>query len=246
MLNLAIDIGNSVTKIGLFEDDKLSEIFFIAEWNIDSFIPFYDKQLQAKPRNVIVANVNKPDPKVVEFLQPRCNYYEVGVNTLYPIQIAYKTPGSLGADRIAAATAAYFLASGSSALSITCGTCIIYDYTGKDGHYHGGAISPGIDMRLKALNNFSARLPLIKGRENPMLTGDDTASSILSGVINGIAFEIDGFIDAYRKENPGIAVFLSGGNMNYFVKQLKNSIFATPNIVLEGLNKILLFNAQPK
>ena len=133
MQNLAIDIGNSVTKIGLFEDDKLSEIFFIAEWNIDSFEHFFDTQLQAKPRNVIVANVNKPDPRVVEFLQPRFNYYEVGVNTHYPIQIAYKTPGSLGADRIAAATAAYFLAFGSSGVCITSGTCIIFDYNGQNG-----------------------------------------------------------------------------------------------------------------
>jgi type III pantothenate kinase len=245
MLNLAIDIGNSRTKIGLFENENLIDVFSVTAWKTNEFFDFFNRLLPARPLNAIVANVNKPDPLISAFLKTQCHYYEVGVNTRYPIKIKYKTPDSLGADRIAASTAAHFMASGNNTLSITCGTCIIYDYTDKDGLYHGGAISPGIDMRLTALNNFSARLPLIKSRENPMLTGDDTATSILSGVINGMAFEIDGFIEAYKQENPGLAVFLSGGNMNYFVKQLKNSIFATPNIVLEGLNKILLFNVQP-
>jgi type III pantothenate kinase len=131
---------------------------------------------------------------------------------------------------------------GSPVLIINAGTAITYDIVTGEGEYIGGAISPGMLMRFRALHNFTRELPLLSYTDIDFKAGKDTSGSILSGVINGMAAEMEGMITGYRELYPGIKVILSGGDLNYFVNRLKISIFALPNIVIYGLHQILCFN----
>ena len=131
---------------------------------------------------------------------------------------------------------------GKNALLIETGTCITYDFIDSDGLYHGGGISPGIRLRFKALHTFTDKLPLIEPEKDPALIGDTTENAILSGVINGVKAEVSGLISSYESNYENLTIILSGGDLVYFDKNLKNNIFAVPNIVLKGLNIILEFN----
>ena len=167
--------------------------------------------------------------------------------TKLPIKILYKTPETLGTDRVALAVAADRIFQGAPTLVIGAGTCITYNFTDQ-GNFHGGAISPGITMRFQALNHYTARLPHIdwtsyQDMHYQSLTGTDTRESILSGVLNGVIQELDGTIEQYRQRYSGLKVAVTGGDMGFLVKNLKNDIFARPDMVLEGLNYILLHHA---
>jgi type III pantothenate kinase len=156
-----------------------------------------------------------------------------------PFTNDYLTPETLGYDRIALVSAAASQFPDKNVLVIDVGTCITYDFLNSEGHYKGGSISPGIDMRYKALNHFTEKLPLLDANTPQSLTGNSTQTSIHSGVINGVAFEIDGIIDAYKQENQDLTVILTGGNAHFLRDRLKNTIFANPNFLLEGLNFLL-------
>jgi type III pantothenate kinase len=159
-----------------------------------------------------------------------------------PISHRYKTLDTLGADRIAGVVAVHALYPGKNVLLIETGTCITYDLISADGIYQGGGISPGLHMRFMALHTFTHKLPLIEPVSNPALLGDSTETSILSGVVNGLKAEVEGIISLYESNYENLTIILSGGNLDYFDKNLKNNIFAVPNIVLTGLNIILEFN----
>jgi len=160
-----------------------------------------------------------------------------------PITIDYKTPNTLGKDRIAGAVGAQSLFLKENILIIDAGTCITYDVVEANGTYIGGSISPGMLMRFKSLNNFTHKLPLVPYREFNELTGKTTEESILSGVISGIAFEMHGFINGYLEKYSSLKIILTGGDAVYFEKTLKNDIFVNSNIVLIGLKEILNYNA---
>lgn len=148
----------------------------------------------------------------------------------------------MGNDRIALAVAGSQLYPGRDVLIIGAGTCITYDFVSKNNEYFGGSISPGIHMRFKALNTFTDKLPLVQPENKPELIGNSTVGSITSGVMNGLYSEIDGIIDRYEKNFPEIQTILTGGDIIYFDKMLKNNIFANSNLVLKGLNMILDYN----
>ena len=145
-------------------------------------------------------------------------------------------------DRIASACGAFQLFPRENTLSIDAGTCITYEFTDADGNYRGGGISPGLNMRFKAVHTFTAKLPLISAKQNAPLVGNTTETSIQSGVINGLIAEIDGIIDRYQREFGAVRVILCGGDTRFFENQLKASIFASPELVLIGLNSILNYN----
>jgi type III pantothenate kinase len=145
-------------------------------------------------------------------------------------------------DRLASAVAAFHRFPVHPVLILNAGTAVTYDIVTKIGEYLGGSISPGMQMRFRALHTFTKQLPLLTYTGIDFLTGNDTDTSVLSGVINGMAAEMEGMIARYQKEYPGIKVVLSGGDLNYFVNRLKISIFAVPNIVIYGLQQILAFN----
>ena len=156
----------------------------------------------------------------------------------------YATPKTLGVDRIALVCGAAIQFSNKNVLIIDAGTCITYDFLNDKNEYLGGAISPGIRIRYKSLHDYTSKLPFLQSKEPKNFIGDNTIESINSGVVNGVVQEIDGIINQYRKKYIDLTVVLTGGDTNFLSKQLKSSIFANQNFLLEGLNGILIFNKE--
>lgn len=159
-----------------------------------------------------------------------------------PIQNQYASPQTLGADRLAAACGAWSLYPGESSLVIDFGTCINYEYINDKGAYLGGAISPGVNMRFQAMHRMTDRLPMAEAKRDTPLTGKTTMLCLESGVMNGVQEEINGIVARYRTVSPGIRVILTGGDAHFFEKLMKPPIFVAPDLVLDGLNSILLHN----
>ncbi len=243
--SLCIDIGNTNTKIGLFKDDKLEQFQLFATEQSEEVVRFVESIIALKIDGAIVSNVSRAEKELISKIRQRINFFiELNHQTPLPIHIKYETPTTLGTDRIAAACASWKKSRGNPSLAITCGTCIIYDYTDANGNYVGGAISPGIWQRLKSLHEFSANLPLVEPLSSFDFPGKNTNQSILAGVIKGATHEIDGFIDEIKQFEPRLHVYLSGGDAHHFATNLKNSIFAVPSLIMEGLNQILQFNVK--
>jgi type III pantothenate kinase len=160
----------------------------------------------------------------------------------FPIRNKYKTPETLGADRLACAVGASVIFPGKNVLSIDAGTCIKYDIVDRSGSYLGGSISPGITMRLNALHTFTGKLPQVAPAPLKGFIGKDTRSSILTGVVQGAVYELEGFVRHYKKEFSGLKIILTGGDAPRLAKHLNFSIFATPDLVLVGLNRILEYD----
>jgi type III pantothenate kinase len=148
----------------------------------------------------------------------------------------------LGIDRIALASAAVHLYINKNVLVIDAGTCITYDFINSENEYLGGAISPGISLRYKSLHTFTDKLPLLEANNSKLLIGNSTATSIHAGVVNGVLYEIDGFIEAYKNNYENLTVILTGGDAHFLRDTIKNDIFANSNFLLEGLNHILEYN----
>jgi type III pantothenate kinase len=160
-----------------------------------------------------------------------------------PFKNLYGTPKTLGVDRLALVSAASAQFSGKDVLVIDAGTCITYDFITKENSYLGGAISPGLRMRYQALNNLTAHLPLLDTKRPDHFIGQSTEQAIHSGVVFGVLNEMEGVIEAYKEKYSDLTVILTGGDANFLSKQLKSSIFANSNFLLEGLNHILQFNS---
>ena len=161
-----------------------------------------------------------------------------------PVKIGYETPETLGKDRLAAVVGATYLRPGRNILIIDAGTAITYELVEASGLYKGGNISPGMTTRFRALHQFTSRLPLVMETEEIPLVGTSTGMAIRAGVVNGIVYEMDGYIDTLKAKYPDLLVFLTGGHSFYFERRLKNSIFADINLVLIGLNRILEYNVE--
>ena len=242
-MNLIIDVGNTYTKLAVFEQDTLIEKDSIETKEIVIFI----KKIQKRNENLsktVVSSVGKLDKKTLDYLKKNFKLLQLDHKTPIPFQNLYATPNTLGIDRIALVCASVQQFNDKNVLIIDAGTCITFDFITAKNHYLGGAISPGIRMRYKALNNQTANLPLLKTEESELLIGNSTATSMHSGVINGVLREIDGNIEAYKAEYTDLTVILTGGDANFLSKQLKSSIFANSNFLLEGLNFILQYNTN--
>jgi type III pantothenate kinase len=167
--------------------------------------------------------------------------------TPLPIKVQYQTPQTLGKDRLAAVVGASFLQPEKDILVIDAGTAITYELIEASGIYLGGNISPGMSIRFKALNHFTGKLPLVQEeKEEVPLIGFSTKTAIQAGVVKGIIYEMDGYINELRSRYPELLVFLTGGHSFYFERRLKNTIFANINLVLTGLNRILEYNVENK
>ena len=162
----------------------------------------------------------------------------------FPFTIHYKTPSSLGNDRLALAAAASLLYPESNKIIIDVGTCITVDFVDFNNNFFGGSISPGIEMRYKSLNNYTSNLPLLEISNKFNFPGDSTESSIHSGVIGGVCNEINGFIENISLKHGSTKVILTGGNAKFLSKTLKIAIFANQNFILDGLNSILNLNKE--
>jgi type III pantothenate kinase len=169
---------------------------------------------------------------------------ELSHHTPIPIENKYQTPETLGKDRLAAVVGATFLKPDSDILVIDAGTAITYDFIDANKVYWGGNIAPGLNLRLRALHEFTQKLPLVEAKEESPILGTDTESAIISGALYGIVYEMDGYINHLKIKYPQLSAFLTGGSTFYFDTKLKNAIFAERNLVLIGLNRILQYNVQ--
>lgn len=241
-MNLIIDIGNTRTKTGIFSGDKLLKKGILKkDWSIEVLTQWIGKR---EIKYAIVSTTAGMNEKTAQILDNRYHLIQLSHTTAVPIINAYKTPQTLGRDRLAAAVAAAETYSGKNNLIIDAGTCITYDFIDKNKIYLGGSITPGIEMRLKAMNAFTANLPLVSPKKLTATIGNDTASSIRTGAQHGATLEIEGYIQHFKAIFGRIQVILTGGDANYFAKNLKTQIFVNPNLVLIGLNKILNYNVQ--
>ena len=238
MRSVAIDIGNTGTKYGIFEGDALVEQgYFEGQEQVPEAL-----QNQTFD-HAIVASVAANAQSIQQRLSVTGKFLELTAQTALPVSNLYKTPQTLGADRIAAAAGAHYFFPERNCLVFDAGTCITHDFIDSEGSYHGGGIAPGITMKLKALHTFTERLPLVQRVESGFpLTGQSTEESILSGVLAGTVAELNGFIQAYTEKAADLVVILCGGDAGFFESKLKGRIFVIPELVLIGLHRILTHN----
>jgi type III pantothenate kinase len=239
--NIVCDLGNTLCKLAIFEGSSIinrNHFENLTETELNEFMNPY------KLDGSIISSVINQETFINSRLSKEKNFINLSKNTKLPIAINYKTPETLGNDRIANAVAANSLFPDTDVLVIDCGTCIKYDFVTERNVYQGGAISPGLKMRFKALHDYTQKLPLIEDAENFSLIGKSTNESIISGVMNGMINEMDGFIEKYNNNYKNLTVILTGGDITYFDKAFKKPIFAHSFLTLLGLNEILLFNQK--
>jgi type III pantothenate kinase len=235
-MNLVIDSGNTRTKAATFSSQDLVKKF---TFQTDNELKIFLNSNQFD--HVIISSVGNLVEVISSWVNAKKKYLLKNSLPL-PIKVLYKTPETLGVDRIAAVCGAIDLFPSSDCLVIDAGTCITYDFVESKMNYYGGAISPGINMRFEAMHTFTKRLPLVTAAPEKII-GDSTESSMRSGVMNGVLNEVEGFIHKYRIEYPEMRVVLCGGDVSFFENNLKQPIFAAPDLVLIGLNRILNHNA---
>lgn len=242
MKSVVIDLGNTNKKIALFDDMSLISVEQYPGFDQEILTGFISRNPDAS--HCILSSVVSYPSGIRKFLSEKFFFLEMNELTPLPVTLRYQTRNSLGSDRIAAAVAGSARFPGHEVLVINMGTCITFDFINKEKEYLGGSISPGVEMRFRALHTFTGKLPLISSGDyhDSELTGDSTDGSIRSGVLNGTLAEIEGVAMRYLQRWPDLKIILSGGDHKYFVKWLKISIFAHPNIVLSGLQQILSFN----
>ena len=239
-MNLVLDVGNSLLKIALFEKSELIQKFKFSgnyKRNIEDIISKY------KVTHSIISNVGRIDDSTINILKESTSLLLVSNQLKIPFKNLYKSKNTLGQDRLALVSAAAFNFPNENVLIVDVGSCITYDFKNNNNEYLGGGISPGISMRFKSLNTFTSNLPLIDFDNIHKLIGNNTKNSINSGVINGTISEINGIIQQYCEEFKNIRIILTGGDSNFLLKRIKNSIFADQNFLLVGLNKLLEDNS---
>lgn len=237
---LILDFGNTLKKIAVFEDSEVIEVRYTSS-NVVGEIEDLKRKYE-KIESCILSSVIKIDVHTLHYLKSNFNFLLFDHQTKIPVKNEYETPETLGKDRLAAAIGAHLIYPRDNTLVVDAGSSITYEMITSDGKYLGGAISPGIKLRAKALNQFTDQLPLVDYSETCNLLGVNTISCIQSGIVNGTISEVNSMIESFIKQFGNIKVILTGGDAKYFEKTLKYNIFASANLVLIGLNHILDFN----
>ena len=243
MLSLCLDFGNTRLKAALFNGDALSETFVLGSEPVEQLRALVNMH---RPAYSILSSVVDHPAEIDGLLAETTQFHRLSNLSKLPITVPVGKPETVGADRLALASAAVFLFPGRNNLAIGLGSCITYNFINNGAELIGGSISPGMEMRFRAMHQFTARLPLAKADWNVPLVGYDTQTNLQSGVVLGMAKEIDGIIDAYRERYGNFNALLTGGNSTYFVPHLKNQIFADPNLIFKGLYAISEYNNQQK
>lgn len=241
-MNLVIDQGNTVTKVAIFDADILLDTYLYE---------IFDSGLCASllgnyvVDSCVFCSVIEPSAEVLDYLNNKSlNFLFIDESTALPIQNRYKTPHTLGKDRLAAVVGANSLFPRRNVLVIDIGTAITYDFIDNNAAYLGGNISPGITIRFKGLSVFTGKLPLIERLGELPDIGYDTATAIRAGVIRGVIYEIKSYIEDYSARYPDIQIILTGGHASYVESLLDKQVFIDINLVLKGLNRILIYNVE--
>ena len=242
-VNLVIDIGNTAAKMAVFERGILVETFHGNNHSLTD-LPEIAKKYPLQ-KGVIASTITLTDDIRAQLDAIGINMLHVNSETPIPVTNLYKTPQTLGMDRLAAVIGANELKPETDLLVVDAGTCITYDFLNAKGEYLGGNISPGINMRLKALHKFTDKLPLVAPEGEAPVWGDTTETAIRAGVINGIALEIESYIQRAKEKYPSLVVFLTGGDGLAFDTNKRNDILTDKFLVLKGLNRILNYNDTP-
>ncbi|MBI35409.1 MAG: pantothenate kinase [Flavobacteriales bacterium] len=235
-MQLAIDAGNSSIKYGLFENNELLiNGKLLKGQSLKNFIP---EEKFNKINTTISCSVLN-ELKISDL--PHENHILINQDSIFPFPISYESPETMGIDRVVASVGAY--SNEFDTLVIDAGSCITYDFVSRDQGYMGGAISPGIEMRFRSMNNFTDKLPLISQFKNHVeILGTTTNLCMQSGTINGIIHEIKGFIKYFKSKSTNLKVFLTGGDSIFLGTELKSGIFVDQNLVLKGLNSLIKLN----
>ena len=241
-MNLVVDIGNTLLKLAVFDGGRLVAQQCVGELREETFAGLLGG---ARAARAVVASTRGEAPAIVAAVRRHTDYLlEFTPATPVPIGNAYLTPATLGRDRLAAAVGAATLYPGRNALIVDFGTAVTLDFVSADGVFRGGCISPGMAMRFRALHEYTAALPLCDATDSAELLGRTTDEAVRLGVMNSLAFEIEGYIARMQGEIEDLCVIFTGGDTNFFAKRIKNTIFANCNLVFWGLNRILEYNAS--
>lgn len=240
VVNLIIDIGNTIAKIAAFDGELLQEVLYTSNQTLEDLSSFSKKYSFSQAIVATVVNLSSEAECALKALTMPLLYLDK--DTDLPIINLYGTPQTLGYDRVAAVVGANACFPNRDILVIDAGTCITYEFIDAESRYHGGNISPGIQMRFNALHQQTARLPQISAEGRLLEMGKDTETAIRSGVKNGIKYEIEGYIRTLKYKYPQLLVFLTGGDDISFDTNIKSIIFADRFLVLKGLNRILIYN----
>ena len=240
---LAIDVGNTRIKAAVFENDNIENKFVFEN---DLFRKKIENILNDYPgiTHLVVASVGNISEDDLRCFENRVKIHQITNRDLFPFQNRYKTPLTLGIDRMVLASGAVMQFPGQNRLVIDAGTCVTYDFVDENDNYQGGAIAPGLRLRYESLHQFTAKLPLLQFEDPDYLIGKSTNESIHSGVVNGFVYEIDGFIEEYLNQYSDIRIILTGGDTEFLAKRLKNTIFANSNFLLESLNRTYQFQIK--
>ncbi|MBI3510579.1 MAG: type III pantothenate kinase [Bacteroidetes bacterium] len=238
---LLLDLGNTSFKAMLIDDKKIMRHDILPSPTVAEILNFVKT---VEVHSAIIGSVVNVPHELADELRKFFPVVMLGENTALPVKNNYSSKESLGYDRIAAAIGGWQLFHGSNVLAIMAGTCITYNLIDKNNTFLGGAITPGIHMRAKAMHHFTEKLPMIDPQGEHPLIGKDTVTSLRSGVINGTVAEVKGMILEYEKTFPGLQVVIGGGDSPLLAEALKNGIFARPNLVFEGMHAILDFHDE--
>ncbi len=239
-MNFAIDIGNTFCKVGKFENHK--EVEVLNQLDLQDIISLIK---QDKPSKSILSSVRNHHSDFLEEIKSSTKLLYLSHQTLVPVQNHYETPHTLGLDRLAGVVGAKTYFPDEPCLVVDLGTCITFDLIDAENNYWGGNIAPGMNMRLRAMHEFTAKLPMIEVQQNELsenILGRQTTQAMLNGVIQGIKFEIQGLYQELLEKYASLRLILSGGDATFFETKLKEPIFAVPFLNLIGLNTILEYN----
>ena len=241
-MNLTIDIGNTRTKFGFFQENELVEKIVVEKWRLADLKKIVNNQ---NIENIICSTVKTENKQMETYLKQHWYFLNLNAATPLPIQNLYGTPKTLGKDRLAAVVGANALFPKQHCLVIDAGTCTTYDLIDAEGNYLGGNITPGLDMRFKAMQHFTAKLPLVhKPNDVKNGIGKNTIDALQVGGGLGNVLEMTAWIQFFQDKFKGINTTLTGGDAEYFANRLKTKIFVNSNLVLIGLNKILNHNVE--
>ena len=240
---LTVDIGNTRIKAAVFEGTTLVAVFVFDKNDLKKNIQ-NTLEKHSKITDLVVSSVGNVEKSAFSELNLAVKVHFISNSDSFPFQNSYKTPQTLGIDRMVLASGAVLQFPNQNRLVIDAGTCITYDFIDENNVYYGGAISPGLQLRYHSLHNYTAKLPLLD-LENPEdFIGNSTTASIHSGVVNGLVYEIDGFISEYKARYSNFIIILTGGDTEFLAKRLKNTIFANSNFLLESLNRTFQYKIK--
>lgn len=240
-VNLIVDIGNSFAKVAFFDKGEILKWLRMDVDHVEQFVKC-DKLVGSCRQCIVSATVDLPLSLIetIDALEMRVVY--LGAKTPLPFVNDYRTPHSLGTDRMAAVAGAMKLLPQENVLVIDVGSCVTYDIVTREGHYIGGNIAPGMFMRFCSMHEHTARLPLVEADGEMLPVGTDTETAMRAGVLKGVEYEIEGYIAYLKRELGPVRVILTGGDSDYFKDMLAEKVVHDTHLVLRGLDFILQYN----